>query len=238
MNNSLSIVVFALNKEHELRQSYQRVKNILVQRKVEHEFTIVNDGSVDRTWEVANKIAENDPVVKIINHQFSRGTGFSYREALQQTNKDFFMWMNGYCVVSDEDLNTLFDVIGHTDLTLIHIKNPSIRSIGRRVMSRFFTILMNTITGLGHRYYNGMLFCRTNSLKSIKIRSNGYTFQAEAISKLQLQHNCSSKSIGLTLEARNGKSNAVKVQNFINVAKFFIFLVYDLFIDRKKISKI
>ncbi len=227
---SLGIVILARNEEVGLEGSYQRVKRILVQRKIEHEITIVNDGSVDRTREVAEAISRNDTFTKVINHNSPVGMGFGYNEALQQTDKDYFMFTVGYDVFRDEDLNAMLDTLGKTDITLFYLQNPETRVRGRRVMSRIFTILMNVITGLGHKYYNGMLLCRTSYLKKIKLRSNRYTFQAEAISKLQLQHNYNSVTLGFTLNERKTKSTAIKVRTFVNVAKFFMLLIYDLFI--------
>ena len=227
---SLGLVILARNEEAGLATVYQRVKRLFIKRNIEHEIIIVNDGSVDRTREIAETISKDDPFTKVINHNNSLGMGCGYKEALHQTDKDYFMFLGGYDVHDDESLNSLFDTMGQADMTLFYFKNPEVRSLGRRIMSRAFTIMMNVITGLSHKYYNGMLLCRTRCLKKIKLRSNRYTFQAEAISKLQLHHNCSSVSLGFSVNERATKSTAFRVRTFVNVGKFFILLIYDLFI--------
>ena len=229
MKYSLGIVILARNEEEGLDEIYQHTKSLIVQRNIEHEFTIINDGSDDRTLEVAETISRNDTFVKVINHHLPLGVGFGYKEALRHTDKDYFMGLPGYDVFSDADINAALDTMGQTDITLFHITNAT-RPLGRRVMSHIFTILMNIITGLRHKYYNGMILCRTSSLKKINIRSNRYTYHAEAISKLQLQHNCNSTSIGFTLKERKGESSAIKIITFASVLKYFTLLIYDLFI--------
>ena len=107
----------ARNEEEGLDEIYQHAKRLVVQRNIEHEFTIVNDGSVDRTRKIAETISRNDTFVKVINHSSSHGHGFSYKEALQQTDKDYFMGLPGYDVFRDADINAALDTMGQTDVS-------------------------------------------------------------------------------------------------------------------------
>ncbi len=75
----LSIVIPAYNEEKgivEIMERVLRVRPDLVKAGVEEmELLVVNDGSKDRTAEVANQVAQRDPCVRVISHPKNRGYG-------------------------------------------------------------------------------------------------------------------------------------------------------------------
>ncbi len=75
----LSVVIPAYNEEKGIAEIVNRVlsiKNDLHKVDVdEFELLVVNDGSRDRTCEIASEISQNDPCVRVINHPINRGYG-------------------------------------------------------------------------------------------------------------------------------------------------------------------
>jgi hypothetical protein len=53
----------------------------------------------------------------VTNHNSSHGHGFSYKEALQQTDKDYFMGLPAYDVFRDADINAALDTMDQTDVS-------------------------------------------------------------------------------------------------------------------------
>ncbi|MBN2536487.1 MAG: glycosyltransferase family 2 protein [Spirochaetales bacterium] len=68
-----SIVVPAYNEEAVLTESYKRLKKVMDETTEPYEIIFVNDGSRDRTPEIAAGICEQDKKTKLIN--FSRNFG-------------------------------------------------------------------------------------------------------------------------------------------------------------------
>lgn len=68
-----SIIVPLYNEELVIEESYTRLKKIMDSTNENYEMVFVNDGSRDRTKEMAETICNNDPNIKLIN--FSRNFG-------------------------------------------------------------------------------------------------------------------------------------------------------------------
>lgn len=72
-NKLISIVVPMYYEEKVADECYKRLKKVMNDNEINYEFIFVNDGSKDRTFEILNKIAEEDNNTKIIS--FSRNFG-------------------------------------------------------------------------------------------------------------------------------------------------------------------
>lgn len=62
-----SIVVPAYNEEEVIDTSYARLKEVMDQTDGTYELIFINDGSADKTYEMLERIAENDSNVRVIN---------------------------------------------------------------------------------------------------------------------------------------------------------------------------
>jgi len=73
MTSSISVIVPCFNEESVIETTYQRLKTVLDSLGRQYRIIFVNDGSSDRTPEILNQMAENDPTVKFLS--FSRNFG-------------------------------------------------------------------------------------------------------------------------------------------------------------------
>ena len=69
----LSVVVPVYNEESVILETYKRLKPVLDSMSIEYEVILVNDGSKDKTAEMATEICTNDTAWKFLN--FSRNFG-------------------------------------------------------------------------------------------------------------------------------------------------------------------
>lgn len=68
-----SVIVPLYNEELVINQSYKRLKEVMDSTNESYEIVFVNDGSKDRTREIAEEICSSDENIKLIN--FSRNFG-------------------------------------------------------------------------------------------------------------------------------------------------------------------
>ena len=75
MNDKIvySVIVPLYNEELVINQSYKRLKEVMDSTNESYEIVFVNDGSKDRTREIAEEICSRDENIKLIN--FSRNFG-------------------------------------------------------------------------------------------------------------------------------------------------------------------
>ncbi len=68
-----SVVVPAFNEQEVLEETYRRLTEVMEQTNESYEIIFINDGSRDRTYEIAEAICQRDSHIKLIN--FSRNFG-------------------------------------------------------------------------------------------------------------------------------------------------------------------
>lgn len=79
-----SIIVPAFNEEAVLTESYKRLKKVMDETGESYEIIFVNDGSRDRTPEIAAELCRKDDTIKLINfsrnfgHQIAISAGMDY----------------------------------------------------------------------------------------------------------------------------------------------------------------
>ncbi len=82
--NKLSFVVPAYNEEENIPQLYKKILGLTQNYKYDWEIIFINDGSVDNTLKILNKLSNNDKHIKFIDlsrnfgHQSALTAGLSY----------------------------------------------------------------------------------------------------------------------------------------------------------------
>ncbi len=73
MSLELTVIIPIYNEEINISILYDRLKNVISDLSVSHEFIFINDGSSDNSMKLIRELAEKDSVVRFIN--FSRNFG-------------------------------------------------------------------------------------------------------------------------------------------------------------------
>ncbi|HSO74683.1 MAG TPA: glycosyltransferase family 2 protein, partial [Blastocatellia bacterium] len=85
---SLSIVLPAYNEEANVERAVNEVSMVAQQMGIDHEIVLVNDGSADRTGEVAREIAGRIPNLRIVEHYPNRGYGGALKAGFEAASKE------------------------------------------------------------------------------------------------------------------------------------------------------
>lgn len=90
----LSIIVPAYNEEKNLEKNINKYNEYLNQQSYDYEIIIVNDGSVDDTKKIANKLALKNKKIKLINNKINKGKGAAVRTGLMSATGDFRLFID------------------------------------------------------------------------------------------------------------------------------------------------
>lgn len=93
----LSVVVPAYNEEKRLARSLPVILDYLRRQPWSWEIVVVNDGSHDRTSEVAQSF--NEPAIRVLENRPNRGKGFSIRRGMLEAH-------GAWRLFTDADLST------------------------------------------------------------------------------------------------------------------------------------
>ena len=88
--DQLSVFFPAYNEEKNIETTTLKAKKVLEEIAEEWEIIIVNDGSKDKTGEIAEKLAKNDTRIEEITHSTNRGYGASLKSGLYSSR---FPWI-------------------------------------------------------------------------------------------------------------------------------------------------
>ncbi len=239
--NSITVVVPALNEEKHLAGAVADMVGAVEQSFDEYEILVFNDGSTDRTGEIAEKLAERYEYVRAFHHKSPKCIGGVIREGLKRAKMNYFIYVDGKGATSAEAMRIIFAEKGKADIVISYATNTNERNIGRRIVSWAFRTLLNVLFRLNIKHYGNSILYRSSQLKQFHIRTNSFGYQPEALIKM-LKTGCSYVQVEykdkFDIEAR--KSKAFKPSNIISVSKFILVTLWEIYIrkDTIKLSNI
>lgn len=89
---SFSLITFAFNEEKLLAQQIRSWHKIFQSFQLDYEIILVNDGSTDRTKEIADELAKESKALRVIHHAENRGIGDAIQTARPFVTKKFVFW--------------------------------------------------------------------------------------------------------------------------------------------------
>lgn len=87
---SLSIFFPAYNEEENIKSTVEKARKVLEKITQRWEIIIINDGSKDRTGEIADKLAASDKRIRVITHNPNRGYGATLKSGFYNSK---FPWI-------------------------------------------------------------------------------------------------------------------------------------------------
>ncbi|MBI3026878.1 glycosyltransferase family 2 protein [Candidatus Woesearchaeota archaeon] len=215
---SLSIIVPAFNEERNLKDTVNTVKKAVNGLIDEYEIIIVNDGSSDKTAEIADKLKKDDNRIKVFHSKTNKGMGFSYKKGLELATKDYVTRVPGDNEIKEESIRALIKHAGEADLIITYIENKKVRPLYRRVISGAFTGATNFLFGQNINYYLGLNLCRRKLLKNIKMTTNSCALFAEIIIQF-LHQGYTYKEVPMQMHKKQMSINIFMPHNVFGVIK-------------------
>jgi glycosyltransferase involved in cell wall biosynthesis len=217
---SLSVVIPAYCEAENILSTLENVTAALAQLDLIYEVLVIDDGSSDGTGALVMSNLSRFPHVRLLTNERNRGFGWSYRRGVEAAALDHIVMVHGDNAWGAATLRDLFSHTGDADVIVGYTRHMwRSRTWSRTIISKMFTFLVNAITWRWLTYYNGLQIHRASVLKSLRIESHGYGFQAEVLVKaLRLTTTYREVAMDLT-ERTRGESQAFRVKNVVDVAR-------------------
>lgn len=177
----VTIVLPAYNEEAILEDNFAVLHDHLrtLESQYRFEYLIVNDGSSDATGEIAERIAQRFPEVRVIHHPVNLGLGQGFRTGFQHSRGDYVVTLDIDLSYSPEHVGQLLEKIraSHAKMVLAspYMKGGRISNVPwlRRTLSiwanRFLSLVahgnLSTLTCMV-RAYDGE-FARSLVLRAV-----------------------------------------------------------------------
>jgi len=229
LDKRVSFVFPALNEEGNIEAAVASVRQALEKTPLaDYELILVNDGSTDRTGTVMDQLAVQYEKIRVVHNPRNLGYGGAFKRGAAEARLDYVIRICGDNSVPLQGIVLILGRLGQADLVIPNIANPELRSWGRRIASRGFTVIINLLFGQHVRYYNHAVAFPRELLNSIRISTDGFAYQAEALVKL-LKAGCTFVEVGVAdLERVHGKSTALRPQNLWKVLTAIVGLMREI----------
>jgi len=147
-NKSFSISVFfpCHNEQDNVERVTRQALDVLKDISTDFEVIIVNDGSTDKTAAVADRLARENPDVKVIHHQVNRGYGAALQSGFHAAAKDWVFYTDGDGQFDIKELPPLLDLTDKYDIVTcyrINRQDPPLRKLNAWAWGKLVCFLFN-----------------------------------------------------------------------------------------------
>ncbi len=222
----MSVIIPAYNEAENILATLENVTTAFEPLALPHEILVIDDGSTDATASLVTDHLPRFPAVQLVKNKRNMGFGWSYRRGVEAASLSYVVMVHGDNAWGWQTLREFFSHTGEADVIIGYTRDMlRSRTWTRTFVSKTFTLLVNLITWRWLRYYNGLQIHRAPMLKSLRIESRGYGFQAEVLVKgLRLARSYIEVPMDL-IERQKGESKAFRMRNFIDVIRTLRLLV-------------
>ena len=89
---SVSLLCWAYNEEDSIQEYLDRATQLMDSTVEEYEIVLIDDGSIDNTYEIAKTFQEKNPRLKIFKNEKNLNVGISSQRAIQKASKEYLFW--------------------------------------------------------------------------------------------------------------------------------------------------
>lgn len=184
----LSVIIPVYNEAGTIGEILDKVQKAPLPSGVEKEIIIVDDGSTDGTREYLGKLASSN--AKVIFNEKNMGKGGAVREGASRATGDIIIIQDADLEYDPEDYSAMIMPIlsGQADAVMgIRIKDESAKKLNSLygLGNWLITFTSNLLYSYdAEEYTGGYKAFSSNAIKSINVRSNGFDYEHELISKI------------------------------------------------------
>jgi glycosyltransferase involved in cell wall biosynthesis len=187
-----SILIPAFNEEEFLPTLLERVLAAPLPDGVEREVIVVDDGSTDGTADAALAAARRAPdTIRVLRHERNRGKGAAIRTALAEARGEFALIQDADLEYDPRDYPRLLEPLLEGRADAVFGTRFAV-GLERRVLYYWHAVANEWLTALVNAgadlnltdVWTGYKAFRTELVRSIPLRSNGFSFEVELTLKL------------------------------------------------------
>ncbi len=180
----LTLVLPAYNEEASLAGSLRLCTESLDRAGLaDHEIIVVNDGSTDRTGELAEAQAARDPRVRVIHHAANRGQSAAFLHGFARARGRVVGWNGMDLPFHPGEIPRVLALIdAGADVVVVQRRDRSAYGLLRRIISRANVWTLKLLFASPLNDHNFVQFFRREVLGALPVRSRGVsTVTAELI---------------------------------------------------------
>lgn len=228
-NYQITVVMPALNEERNVELAVSETMDAFERLNIAGEIVLINDGSKDRTAELAEQLKQKYGHMQVIHHKTPHGIGSSFWEGAQIANGDVVTMLPGDGENEPSEILRYLPLMREVDIVVPFVYNQWVRGRRRRWVSRTYKFIINVSFGLLLNYMNGTVMYRRSVLQQLNLTSKGFFYQTELLIKA-IKRGYLYAEVPYALGTRSsGKSKALTLKSLFKLTKDFLAITIHIY---------
>ncbi len=184
MKPSITVFFPCYNEEENVEQQALDVDRVLSEICDDYEVVIVDDGSTDRTAEIADRLAREHSHVRVIHHPHNLGYGTALKTGFLGARKDLILYTDGDNQFDIHDLKKMLPLIKEeVDMVVGYRADRQDKPL-RKFVSRVYNFIIRLIFGLKVRDIDcAFKLFRRSVFDRVEIKSERFLVDTEILVK-------------------------------------------------------
>jgi glycosyltransferase involved in cell wall biosynthesis len=183
--NNVSISVFfpCYNEQDNLVRVVKQALGVLEKLKADFEIIIVDDGSSDRTGQIADELAGQDERVKVVHHRTNLGYGAALQSGFKAATKELVFYTDGDGQFDINEMPPLLGLMEQYDIVSCYRLNRQ-DNLVRKINGWCWTKLVCLLFGMKIRDIDcAFKLYKREIFDNIKMVSTGALIDAEILAR-------------------------------------------------------
>ena len=182
-NISISVFLPCYNEQDNIASVVKQALGVLENLKADFEVIIVDDGSSDRTAQIADELASQESRVKVVHHRTNLGYGAALRTGFKAATKKFVFYTDGDGQFDINEMPPLLGLMERYDIVSCYRLNRQDNLI-RKINGWCWTKLVCLLFGMKIRDIDcAFKLYKREIFDNIKLVSTGALIDAEILAR-------------------------------------------------------
>ncbi len=183
--NKLSIIIPALNEEHNVKPLIERLDKTLKENNIVYEVIFIDDHSTDSTYQIISTLAKQYPIIHA-KKKGRRGKAYSIIEGFDLVHYPLVAIIDADLQYPPEAIPQMVEAINKGADVIVANRKVQQISLKRRIVSKTFSFLFGKVLhGLDCDVQSGLKVFREEIIERIELDPTGWTFDLEFLLKAQ-----------------------------------------------------
>ncbi|MEM7368472.1 MAG: glycosyltransferase family 2 protein [Bacteroidota bacterium] len=188
----ITLITPAYNEETIIEKSIHTLVEYMrgMEKRYRWEILIVNDGSADRTPELANQLVEQYENVRVVHHRVNRNLGVAMQTGFKHSKGDFVIVLDLDLSYGPDHIDRLMVEIEETDADMViaspYMKGGKVTAVPflRMLLSKTVNRLMRKAASKNIYTFTSMVrVYKREFLQSLNLKSSTYDINPEIVHK-------------------------------------------------------
>jgi len=168
----ISVVIPLLDEQESLQELYDWIAKVMQSNRYLYEIIFIDDGSTDASWDVIEKLTQENPAVKGIRFQKNYGKSQALDAGFELAKGNVVITMDADLQDNPEEIPELYDLIVTQNFDLISgwKKKRFDNIITKNIPSKLFNAVARKTSGLKlHDFNCGLKAYKNEVIKAVKV---------------------------------------------------------------------